>query len=98
MAPGTELPVPMEPTDLPYDSDQFPPIPRQDYSNIPIQQKGMHSEGFDYMRLAANVEGLVSNYQQLIDGYIAGAGPERLAAACATLGASFDGKIADFGF
>jgi carnitine monooxygenase subunit len=95
---GQDPQPPMEPTVLPYDSKDFPLIPQQDYSNIPIQQKGMHSEGFDYMRLAANVEGLVSNYQQLIDGYIAGAAPERLAAACATLGASFDGKIADFGF
>ena len=42
-------------------------IPRQDYSNIPIQQKGMHSEGFDVMRLSKDREGLVSNYQRLID-------------------------------
>ena len=87
-----------KPTILPYGSKDFPLIPQQDYSNIPIQQIGMHSEGFEFMRLASKVEGLVSNYQQLIDGYIAGAPSARLARASATLGASFDGKIADLGF
>lgn len=95
---GEEPAAPMEPTVLPYDSQDFPMIPRQDYSNIPIQQKGLHSQGFGSMRLARDVEGLVSNYQQLIDGYIAGADPRRLAAASSTLGGQFDGKIADLGF
>ena len=87
---------PMEPTILPYDSQDFPMIPRQDYSNIPIQQKGMHSDGFEYMRLARDIEGLVSNYQQLIDGYIAGASNEKLSVACKQLGGNFDGKILNF--
>ena len=95
---GQEPDPPREPTMLPFDSKDFPLIPQQDYSNIPIQQKGLHSQGFDFMRLAQNVEGLLSNYQQLIDGYIAGAPSARLAAACASLGANFDGKIADYGF
>ncbi len=33
-------------------------IPRQDYSHIPIQQKGMHSDGFEHMRLSKDREGL----------------------------------------
>ena len=49
---GQEPEPPMEPTVLPYDSQEFPPIPRQDYSNIPIQQKGMHASGFEFMRLS----------------------------------------------
>ncbi len=95
---GQEPAPPMEPTILPYDSQDFPMIPRQDYSNIPIQQKGMHSEGFEYMRLARDVEGLISNYQRLIDGYIAGMPGAKLAAANQKLGGNFDGKIEDLGF
>jgi nitrite reductase/ring-hydroxylating ferredoxin subunit len=97
-APGEEPPVPMEPTWLPYDSPEFPPIPRQDYSNIPIQQVGLHAEGFEFMRLAQDVEGLVSNYQRLIDGYLGGVAPEKLAKANHLLGGNFDGKILDLGF
>lgn len=92
---GEEPEVPMEPTVLPYDSQDFPMIPRQDYSNIPLQQKGLHSEGFDFMRLARSVEGLISNYQRLIDGYIADKPKQKLAQASAKLGKNFDGKVLD---
>ena len=94
---GQEPPVLTEPTMLPYDSDQFPMIPRQDYSNIPIQQKGMHAKGFDFMRLGKDVEGLISNYQQVIDGHLKGADKGEIAAATAQLAGNFDGKIKDFG-
>ena len=95
---GQEPEPPMEPTVLPYDSQDFPMIPRQDYSNIPIQQKGLHSEGFEFMRLSNQVEGLISNYQRLIDGYIAGEPAEKLAAANQKLGGNFDGPVVDLGF
>ena len=85
--------APTEPTILPFDSQEFPPIPRQDYSNIPIQQKGMHSQGFEFMRLSQDVEGLVSNYQRLIDGYLAGQPLDKLARANHELGGNFDGPI-----
>jgi nitrite reductase/ring-hydroxylating ferredoxin subunit len=94
---GEEPEAPAEPTMLPYDSQDFPMIPRQDYSNIPIQQKGLHSEGFEFLRLAKEVEGLISNYQRLIDGYIADAPLSRLAAANQKLGGNFDGPILDLG-
>ena len=97
-AEGEEPEAPTEPTVLPYDSQDFPMIPRQDYSNIPIQQKGLHAQGFDYMRIAKRIEGLISNYQRLIDGYIAGVAPERLARANRMLGGNFDGPILDLGF
>ena len=97
-APGQEPPVPTEMTMLPYDSQLFPPIPRQDYSNIPIQQLGMHATGFDFMRLSKEKEGLISNYQRIIDGYIAGAEPEKLAAAIKTLQGNFDGGIFEYDF
>ncbi|KHK92684.1 (2Fe-2S)-binding protein [Novosphingobium malaysiense] len=92
---GQEPEPPMEPTVLPFDSQDFPMIPRQDYSNIPIQQKGLHSEGFEFMRLSKNVEGLISNYQRLIDGYIAGDSSTKLAEANRKLGGNFDGPILD---
>jgi len=92
--PEGEEPDPvMEPTMLPYDSPEFPPIPRQDYSNIPIQQVGLHSKGFEFMRLAKDVEGMISNYQRIIDGYLAGVPQDRLANATQQLGGNFDGKI-----
>jgi carnitine monooxygenase subunit len=92
---GQEPAVPMAPTVLPFNSQEFPPIPRQDYSNIPMQQKGLHSAGFEFMRLSKLVEGLISNYQRIIDGYLGGAGADVLASATRTLGGNFDGPIID---
>jgi hypothetical protein len=83
---------------LPYDSAQFPPIPRQDYANIPINQIGLHAKGFEFMRLSKSVEGLVSNFQRLVDGYIAGVPAEQLAKANNLLGGNFDGVIKEFEF
>lgn len=94
---GKEPLAPLEPVMLPYDSQEFPMIPRQDYSNIPLQQIGLHSEGFQFMRLARQVEGLISNYQRLIDGYIEGRSMAQLAAATRVLGGNFDGPICDLG-
>jgi nitrite reductase/ring-hydroxylating ferredoxin subunit len=94
---GEEPEPPMEPTMLPYDSDLFPPIPRQDYANIPIQQKGVHAEGFEFMRLSKDIEGMISNYNRIIDGYLKGSPAEKLAAATQQLGGNFDGKILDLG-
>jgi len=99
MFPEGEEPEPvMEPVILPYDSAEFPPIPRQDYSNIPIQQRGLHATGFEFMRLSNQVEGLISNYQRLIDGYLAGVPADKLATATQCLAGNFDGKILDLGF
>lgn len=93
IADGEDYQAPMEPVELPYDSDEFPMIPRQDYSNIPKQQKGLHSKGFDFMRLSKDIEGLISNYQQLVDGYLKGADKDKLAEENHKLGAGFDGPI-----
>jgi phenylpropionate dioxygenase-like ring-hydroxylating dioxygenase large terminal subunit len=94
---GQEPAPPMEPTVLPYDSKDFPQIPQQDYSNIPLQQIGLHAGHFDYMRLSKDREGLISNYHRLIDGYLKGAAPEKLAKAQHQLGGNFDGPIKDLG-
>lgn len=95
---GQEPDPVLEPTVLPYDSPDFPPIPRQDYSNIPIQQQGMHADGFEFMRLSKTMEGLISNYQRILDGHLAGVDPKVLAEATHKLGGNFDGPILDFPF
>ena len=97
VAPGDDYTPPMEPIVLPYDSQDFPPIPRQDYSNIPAQQLGLHADGFEFMRLSKDIEGMISNYNRIIDGYLEGQSTEKLAAASSQLGNNFDGPIKDLG-
>jgi hypothetical protein len=94
---GGEPGAVMEPVTLAHDSDQFPPIPRQDYANIPAQQIGLHAEGFEFMRLSKAIEGMISNYHQLIDGYLKGAPLDRLGTAMTKLSGNFDGPIFDLG-
>jgi phenylpropionate dioxygenase-like ring-hydroxylating dioxygenase large terminal subunit len=93
-----EVETPRQPIILPYDSDEFPEIPRQDYSNLPRQQLGLHAKGFEYMRLSHEYEGMISNYQRLIDGYLAGLDPEMLAAASRVVNHGYDSPILDIGF
>ena len=88
----------MEPTVLPYNSTEFPMIPRQDYTNIPIHQAGLHARGFEFMRLAKDVEGMISNYQRILDGYLAGVPQEKLNKAIHELRRNFDGAIKKFDF
>jgi phenylpropionate dioxygenase-like ring-hydroxylating dioxygenase large terminal subunit len=95
---GEEPEAPQEPTILPYDSQEFPPIPRQDYANIPIQQLGLHADGFEFMRLSKDIEGMISNYNRIIDGYLSGVPLDKLAPATHLLANNFDGKILDLGF
>jgi carnitine monooxygenase subunit len=94
---GGEPDAVMEPVTLAHDSDQFPPIPRQDYANIPRQQIGLHAEGFEFMRLSKTIEGLISNYHRLIDGYLKGAPLDRLGNATTKLSGNFDGPILELG-
>lgn len=90
--------TPKQPTFLPYDSEEFPEVPRQDYVNLPLQQLGLHANGFTHMRLSSKSEGMISNYQRLIDGYIAGRDPEVLAAAQHVVNNGYEAPIADIGF
>ena len=39
------------------DDPRWPPIPAQDFSNLPRQQKGLHAKGFEYMRLSERTRG-----------------------------------------
>ena len=49
---------------------RLPPIPQEDYASIPVQQIGLHAGSFDFMRLSKTVEGVISNYIRVIDGYL----------------------------
>ncbi len=91
--PPLKTPVPMAP-----DDPRWPPIPGQDYSNIPRQQLGLHTKGFEFMRLSNKVEGLISNYQRLIDGYLAGLGYDKLLPAVHQVSGPIDVPFRDLGF
>jgi phenylpropionate dioxygenase-like ring-hydroxylating dioxygenase large terminal subunit len=69
---GTERPRPTPPEVWEFDDPRWPPIPAQDFSNLPRQQRGLHSRGFEFMRLSEKAEGHLSNLERVIDGYLAG--------------------------
>jgi len=86
---------------LPYNSPDFPEIPRQDYSNLPIQQLGLHN--IEFMRIGkgcngGDSEGLISNYQRTLDGFLAGLDKELLVKAQNLTNSGFDSTILDIGF
>jgi hypothetical protein len=56
-------------TDL-KDPEQVLLIPRQDLSNIPRIQKGLHSRGIQHTWLAANQEKIILNMHQELDRYL----------------------------
>jgi nitrite reductase/ring-hydroxylating ferredoxin subunit len=78
-APAGEEPVRPTPPEI-WESDdpRWPPIPTQDFSNLGRQQRGLHARGFRYMRLSERNEGHISNYQRVLDGFLAGLPHERL--------------------
>jgi len=90
--------TPKAPAPKSHDDPSFPEIPQQDYSNLPLQQLGLHSQGFDYMRLSKDVEGMISNYQRLIDGYLTGLDPAKLTKATQVVCSGYDSPIRDLGF
>ena len=61
-----------------HDDPRWPPIPTQDFSNLPKQQRGLHSRGFEYMRFSELAEGHLWNLERVIDGFLAGLPYERL--------------------
>jgi hypothetical protein len=78
-----ERPTPPEPWEC--DDPRWPPIPRQDFSNLPRQQKGLHAKGFEYMRLSEHMEGHISNFHRTIDGFLDGLPYEELLPALQTV-------------
>ena len=72
-------------------------IPAQDFSNLPRQQKGLHAKGFEYMRLSNQIEGLISNFERVIDGFLAGLPYEQLVPAMQRTNTTIDVPVADLG-
>lgn len=96
--PEGETPPPIKtPTPMAHDDPSWPPIPKQDFSNLPKQQRGLHTGGFEFMRLSDQMEGLISNYQRLIDGYLAGAGYDKLVPAAQQVSGCIDVPVKDLG-
>jgi hypothetical protein len=92
-APGRPTPPqPMAP-----DDPRWPTIPAQDFSNLPRQQKGLHSAAFEFMRLSNQIEGLISNFERVIDGYLAGLPHEALVPAIQKTNTTIDVPVADLG-
>jgi hypothetical protein len=77
------------------DDPSWPTIPAQDFSNLPRQQKGLHARGFDYMRLSHRIEGLISNFERVIDGFLAGLPYERLLPGIQRTNTTIDVPIVD---
>jgi hypothetical protein len=82
-----------------HDDPRWPPIPAQDFSNLPRQQKGLHARGFEYMRLSERAEGGVINFERMVDGFLAGLPYERLLPALRAVNVNpLEQPVADLGF
>lgn len=77
-AEGEQRPRPLPPEVWEFDDPRVPPIPAQDYSNLPKQQRGLHSKGFEYLRLAQAMEGGVGNFERTVDAFVTGVSWEKL--------------------
>lgn len=101
----TRFPEGEEPDRLPrpepwaHDDPRVPPIPRQDFSNLPRQQQGLHAKGFEYMRLSEQIEGHIANVHRTIDGFLAGLPYEQLMPALGQLNVNpLERPVVDLGF
>jgi phenylpropionate dioxygenase-like ring-hydroxylating dioxygenase large terminal subunit len=96
---GQGPPKPTPPEAWEHDDPRWPPIPAQDFSNLPKQQKGLHAKGFEYMRLSEGVEGSISNFERTIDGFLAGLPYERLLRALQAVNVNpLEQPVVDLGF
>ncbi len=96
---GEEPAPPTRPEVWEPNDTRWPPIPAQDFSNLPRQQKGLHAKGFEYMRLNERLEGHISNLQRTVDGFLAGLSYDRLLPALQKVNvAPFDKPVLDLGF
>jgi phenylpropionate dioxygenase-like ring-hydroxylating dioxygenase large terminal subunit len=69
---GEERPRPTPPEPWECDDPRWPPIPAQDFSNLPRQQRGLHARSFEYMRLSEQMEGHISNFHRTLDRFLSG--------------------------
>jgi phenylpropionate dioxygenase-like ring-hydroxylating dioxygenase large terminal subunit len=90
-------PVPPEPWEV--DDPRWPPIPTQDFSNLPRQQRGLHARGFEFMRLSDRMEGHISNFHRVIDGFLSGLPYEQLVGALPAVNVNpLEMPVVDIGF
>jgi phenylpropionate dioxygenase-like ring-hydroxylating dioxygenase large terminal subunit len=75
---GAEPKRPAPPEVWESDDPRWPPIPAQDFSNLPRQQQGLHAKSFEYLRLSERAEGHISNFERTVDGFLAGLPYEQL--------------------
>lgn len=96
---GQEPPTPPQPEAWESDDPRFPAIPAQDFSNLPRQAKGLHTQGFEYMRLGESSEGGPSNFERIIDGFLAGLPHEKLLPALQSMNVNpLEMPVVDLGF
>ena len=55
----------------PDDTEHWPRIPLQDFSNIGRQQRGIHSQSFEGLRLSRTYEGGITQMHRQLDRYLA---------------------------
>jgi phenylpropionate dioxygenase-like ring-hydroxylating dioxygenase large terminal subunit len=90
-------PVPPEPRA--FDDERIPPIPTQDFSNLPRQQQGLHNKGFAYMRLSEGIEGGIANFERTLDGFLAGRPYDQLLGALHAVNVNpLERPVVDLGF
>ena len=96
---GDEPPVPTPPETWECDDPRVPPIPQQDFSNLPRQQKGLHAKGFEYMRFSEQAEGGIANFERTVDGFLAGLPYEQLLPALGEVNVNpLERPVVDLGF
>ncbi len=94
---GEVPPPPTEPESRPHDDPGWPDVLRQDFANLPRQQAGLRTPGFEAMRLSGVVEGLIGNFHRLVDGYLAGLEADTLVAAGEKVSGGIDAPLRDLG-
>ena len=82
------------------DDPRWPPIPAQDFSNLPRQQRGLHAKGFEYMRLSERAEGgICRTSNERVDGFLAGLPYEKLLPALRSVNVNpLERPLVDVGF
>jgi phenylpropionate dioxygenase-like ring-hydroxylating dioxygenase large terminal subunit len=94
-----EPPSPAPPEIWAHDDPRVPPIPTQDFSNLPRQQRGLHNAGFESMRLSEGIEGGIANFERTLDGYLAGLSDGELARALREINLNpLERPVVDLGF
>jgi phenylpropionate dioxygenase-like ring-hydroxylating dioxygenase large terminal subunit len=97
-AKGEEPPKPVRPEPMAGNDPRTPPVPKQDFANLPRQQRGLRAGGVDFMRLSDKIEGMIGNYQRLVDGYLAGLDYPVLIPAHGLVSGLIDAPVKDLGF